>query len=72
MSVDWHSIILDTPSTEDAWKNIFAALLGIARDGGSPVDLHKQTVVPDRLLSGSSLGALGSLSAAGGAYFNSS
>lgn len=51
MSVDWHSIILDTPSTEDSWKKIFAALLDIARDGGSPVDLHKQTVVPDRLLS---------------------
>ena len=51
MSVDWPSIILDTPSTEDAWKKIFVALLDIARDVPSPVNLHKQTVVPDRLLS---------------------
>lgn len=51
MSVDWHSIILDTPSTEDVWETIFDALLGIAQDVQSPVNLHKQKVIPDRLLS---------------------
>jgi hypothetical protein len=51
MSVDWSSIILDTPSMEDAWKKIFIALLNTAQDIRSPVNLHKQTVIPDRLLS---------------------
>jgi hypothetical protein len=51
MSVDWSSIILDTPSSEHAWNTIFCTLLDIAKEVTSPDNLHKQTVIPDRLLS---------------------
>ncbi len=51
MSIDWTSIILDTPSPAEAWAQIFSALLNLSCNGSSPVALHDQTVVPDRLLS---------------------
>ena len=50
-SVDWPSIILDTPSPAEAWARIFAGLLDISCNGSSPVTLHDRTVFPDRLLS---------------------
>jgi hypothetical protein len=43
-------IILDTLSPAAAWDGIFAQLNEIAESCGSPVDLHNQTVAPDRLL----------------------
>jgi hypothetical protein len=46
----WVDIILDSPSPTDAWNSIFARLGEIAVSCGSPVDLHNQTVGPDRLL----------------------
>ena len=46
---DWIGIILDAPSAVDSWCGIFSQLKEIAVSC-SPVDLHNQTVVPDRLL----------------------
>jgi hypothetical protein len=46
----WVDIILDSPSPKDAWNGVFARLREIAVSCGSPVDLHNQTVGPDRLL----------------------
>jgi hypothetical protein len=51
MSTDWTSIILDCDSPAKAWEGIFSVLLEMARTVASPVALHDQTVVPDRLLS---------------------
>lgn len=51
MSVDWSRIILDSPSPESAWTEIFSALFEIVEKNSSPVSLHEATVVPDRLLS---------------------
>lgn len=50
MSMDWAGIILDSPSPETAWTEIFSSLLPIAMKSSSPVALHDATVVPDRLL----------------------
>jgi len=46
----WVDIILDTPSPTDAWQGVFAQLKEIAASCSSPIDLHNQTVAPDRLL----------------------
>lgn len=46
----WVDIILDTPSSADAWYAVFKRLREIAASCSSPVDLHNQTVAPDRLL----------------------
>ncbi|MBI4330981.1 MAG: hypothetical protein HY673_06855 [Chloroflexi bacterium] len=46
----WVDIILDTLSPADAWKCVFERLEEISVSCGSPVDLHNQTVAPDRLL----------------------
>ncbi len=46
----WVDIILDSPSPTSAWDGIFTRLGEIAVSCGSPVDLHNQTVGPDRLL----------------------
>lgn len=46
----WVDIILDTPSLADAWNGVFERLREIAVSSSSPVDLHNQTVAPDRLL----------------------
>lgn len=51
MSTSWSSIILNTGSPAEAWQAIFAELLSISRTVSSPVALHEQTVIPDRLLS---------------------
>lgn len=48
---DWPTIILDNADPDQAWENIFAALLEIAKDTVSPQKLHDETVAPDRLLS---------------------
>ncbi|HML53150.1 MAG TPA: hypothetical protein PKC79_03565 [Solidesulfovibrio magneticus] len=50
MSIDWSSIILDSPSPKAAWTEIFSALLILSQSNSSPVTLHDATVVPDRLL----------------------
>lgn len=50
MTVDWTSIILDSQSPDVAWKEIFSALLSIAKQSSSPKSLNEATVVPDRLL----------------------
>lgn len=50
MSIDWSSIILDSPSPKAAWTDIFSALLILSQSNSSPVTLHDATVVPDRLL----------------------
>ena len=46
----WLDIILDSSSPTDAWSGIFAQLRDLAVTCGTPVDLHNQTVAPDRLL----------------------
>ena len=46
----WVDIILDSPSPTDAWSGVFDRLGKLAVTCGSPVDLHHQTVAPDRLL----------------------
>lgn len=46
----WADIILKPSSPADAWLAIFTQLGEIAKTCRSPVDLHKQTVTPDRLL----------------------
>ena len=51
MSISWHDIILDSSNSESAWQNIFGALQELAQTTTSPVALHDQTVIPDRLLS---------------------
>lgn len=50
MSADWSSIILDSQSPQNAWAEIFFALLELSKASSSPVALHDATVVPDRLL----------------------
>ena len=51
MSISWHDIILDSSTPQSAWSNIFQALQELAMTTTSPVTLHDQTVIPDRLLS---------------------
>lgn len=51
MSIDWSNIILDGQSPQDAWAEIFAALLSLTEQHPSPTALHDATVMPDRLLS---------------------
>lgn len=50
MSIDWSSIILDSPSPQAVWTEIFSALLILSQSSSSPVTLHDATVIPDRLL----------------------
>ncbi len=51
MNIPWHDIILDSSSPERAWEDIFDSLLKLSRVTSSPVTLHNETIVPDRLLS---------------------
>jgi hypothetical protein len=51
MIADWNKIILDAQSAEQAWEQIFIQLKEMGTQSTSPVTLHDQTVVPDRLLS---------------------
>lgn len=51
MSIPWHEIILDGATPKDAWQDIFHSLKKLAQTNTSPVALHDQTVIPDRLLS---------------------
>lgn len=46
----WADMILDAASPTAAWRSIFDRLLTIAQSTTSPVDLHNQTKVPDRLI----------------------
>jgi hypothetical protein len=46
----WSNIILDSSSSADAWQKIFAQLKDIALSCSSPIDLHNQSVAPDRFL----------------------
>ena len=50
MSVDWTQLILAYRPPSEAWRDIFSALLTIARQTSSPVVLHDATIEPDRLL----------------------
>lgn len=49
-SCDWVELILDAPSTEEAWSAIFDRLGSYAQNSASPVELNNYTVAPDRLL----------------------
>lgn len=51
MSIDWNEMILHAPSPAVAWEQLFSTLKDCALQNISPVLLHDQTVVPDRLLS---------------------
>ncbi len=51
MNIFWNDIILDGPTSETVWQNIFRSLQELAQTTTSPIALHDQTVVPDRLLS---------------------
>ena len=48
---EWMKIILDAPSAGEAWAATFGKLKEVAVASRSPVELHNQTVAPDRLLS---------------------
>ena len=50
MSTNWPGIILDFPDPVATWTKIFSTLLETAKGCSSPVTLHDQTVIPDRLL----------------------
>jgi hypothetical protein len=50
MKPDWSGIILDSQSPQDAWTDIFSAMLALSQASSSPVTLHDATVIPDRLL----------------------
>lgn len=50
MSAAWEELILDSADQTADWEQIFAKLLEIARLSASSVELHYETVVPDRLL----------------------
>jgi hypothetical protein len=47
----WRDSILDKREPADAWKSIFELLKACALQSTSPVELHKQTIPADRLLS---------------------
>lgn len=49
-SCPWIAPILDAPSPRVAWQTLFDKLGSLAMAGSSPVELHHQTVAPDRLL----------------------
>ncbi len=51
MSISWHDIILDSSAPDSVWSNIFEGLQELVNTTTSPVTLHDQTVIPDRLLS---------------------
>lgn len=51
MSIPWNEIILDEKSPSVIWERMFDSLKDLSTDGISPVTLHDETVVPDRLLS---------------------
>jgi len=51
MSRNWEGIILGTKSPEAVWLELFSELKSLALETSSPVALHDETVVPDRLLS---------------------
>lgn len=51
MSVDWTEIILQYKTPEKAWDDIFTAMLSSALEITSPVSLHEETIIPDRLIS---------------------
>jgi len=46
----WLNIILNSPSPTAAWSRIFERLKELAETCNSPVELHNQTIAPDRLL----------------------
>ena len=48
---DWEEIVFDTADSSAAWGRIFECLLDLAQSVESPDELHRQTTVPDRLLS---------------------
>lgn len=51
MSYSWNSIIFDEKSPSKVWSDLFDALLSVSKTGVSPVTLHDETVVPDRIIS---------------------
>lgn len=51
MTCPWVNMILNAPGAKEAWGAIFSELKHLALAKPSPVELHNQTIVPDRLLS---------------------
>ena len=49
-TASWTDTILGAASPADAWQSILDRLLTIAQNTTSPVDLHNQTKIPDRLI----------------------
>ena len=50
ISDPWVNIVLDADGPAAAWEAVFGRLGTMAREIGSPVELHKQTQAPDRLI----------------------
>jgi hypothetical protein len=48
--IDWSDIIFSAAPPTETWGKILDALCSVAREAPSPVELHNQTVAPDRLL----------------------
>jgi len=51
MTDDWNEIILCAQSASHTWEKIFGILKELACTSGSPITLHDQTVIADRILS---------------------
>lgn len=49
-ALGWTSIILNSETPAQTWQRVFAELKTLAAEAKSSTDLHRDTVVPDRLL----------------------
>lgn len=49
-SPTWESLILSDQSAEAVWAAVFRRLLGVALACPNPAAMHRETIVPDRLL----------------------
>ncbi len=47
---DWNDLILTTADVSDTWRGIFTRLRYLALADPGPTALHRQTVLPDRLI----------------------
>ena len=50
MTDDWNDLILSTADASTTWQGIFVRLRDLAMADPGPIALHRQTVVPDRLI----------------------
>jgi hypothetical protein len=51
MKTNWHDLILNQKPSAEIWKDLFSIFREKALSLSSPANLHKESVIPDRLLS---------------------